>query len=312
MFCGNCGAPLDDNSVRCDKCGMPVQETGAPPYQSSLKNKKNSEMKREIPEYRLREERTPVSERTYQESSDKSSVVMYTILGVVIAILAGVIIWGIVLLVNPGEKQYEALEENDAESSVTDEELTNEELTNDSLTSDAVDSVTIDGTIDDGNGGKPAAGVIEYNRVLLSETTKLSPVDASATSTIKQDGVDNSVMVLMDGNEVTNWEEGVDGDGVGEQVTFRFSKAHDMKYLTFKLGNWKSKDYFQDNNRPKTLTLSFDDASYQVTFENVQKEFMVELGTPIHSEFLSVQIDSVYKGNKWPDTCISEIGVYAE
>ena len=51
--------------------------------------------------------------------------------------------------------------------------------------------------------------------------------------------------------ESTSWQEGVDGPGIGEKVYAQFDNSYYIEYLTFRLGNWKTNDYYTGNNRPK-------------------------------------------------------------
>lgn len=65
----------------------------------------------------------------------------------------------------------------------------------------------------------------------------------------------------MDGDEVTSWQEGVEGPGIGETIYYKLDQEQPITYLTFKLGNWRNDKYFYGNNRPRTLTITLDDYS---------------------------------------------------
>lgn len=137
--------------------------------------------------------------------------------------------------------------------------------------------------------------------------------NASASSTIVQSGYDNSALCLIDGKEETSWQEGVSGNGIGEYADIQYSSSSSIKYLVFKLGNWRDDDYFYGNNRPKTLTLTFDGKdSYTAIFPSEKSVYYLEFSSPVTASHLRITIDDVYDGTSWDDTCIAEITAYAQ
>ena len=56
-----------------------------------------------------------------------------------------------------------------------------------------------------------------------------------------------------------SWQEGVSGYGINESVSFSFDDLHKVKYIAFKLGNWKNDKYYYGNAKPKTINLVFGD-----------------------------------------------------
>ena len=137
---------------------------------------------------------------------------------------------------------------------------------------------------------------------------------ANATSTISQKATDNSAMMLFDNRDDTTWQEGVDGYGIGERVDFNFgdNNYYKVKYMGFKMGNWKNDKYYVGNAKPRTLTISFGNYSEQVTFNDVRETQWVEINPAESVNCMSITIDDVYAGTSWEDTCITEIQLYAE
>jgi hypothetical protein len=134
---------------------------------------------------------------------------------------------------------------------------------------------------------------------------------AEASSTIQQDGVDNSPHVLTDGTQGSSWQDGVDGDGIGENVTFHFDKTYNVRFLVLRLGNWYSGgSYYAANNRPQTMTFELGSRKFQVTFPDEMREFCVELSEEVEASSLKMTIDGVYKGSEYDDTCINEVDLY--
>lgn len=144
----------------------------------------------------------------------------------------------------------------------------------------------------------------------LGEYYKLRVADASASSVIVQEGTDNSAIKAADGSERTSWQEGVDGDGIGESLTLILAKSYKVKYLSLQLGNWNSDEYYEGNNRPKELEITVGAVTQTVTFPDGKTEYWLELSGEATASEIEMVIQSVYSGSQWEDTCIAEIGVY--
>ncbi len=134
---------------------------------------------------------------------------------------------------------------------------------------------------------------------------------ANASSTISQEGISNDATLLFDGRGDTSWQEGIqDGFGIGETVSFRFDRAYAVKYMSFQLGNWKSEEYFAGNAKPKKLTVYIGDFAGQVEFSEEKTVQWVAFSQDVSGDSMRLQIDDIYPGTKWEDTCISEVTVY--
>ncbi len=159
-----------------------------------------------------------------------------------------------------------------------------------------------------------AGELVDSNRqaqITLLGYSEVNVSSSSATSTIYQEGVDNSPYKLYDHEDWSSWQDGVDGDGIGESITFNFDKTYKIKFLTFRLGNWySSDDYYYRNNRPETITFDFGEESCTVTFPDEKTEFCVELNHEVETSTMKMTINSVYKGTEYEDTCINEVTVY--
>lgn len=146
----------------------------------------------------------------------------------------------------------------------------------------------------------------------VSKLHKANVIAANASSTISQEGTSNSPILLFDGKDATNWQEGVDGYGISETISFSFDDFYKVKYIGFKLGNWKTDRYYVGNAKPKTMTLAFGDYVGPVTFTGERKVEWVEVNNAVKANSMRVTIDDVYPGTQWEDTCITEIMVYGE
>lgn len=157
-----------------------------------------------------------------------------------------------------------------------------------------------------------AAKISEYSTNYL-RLGKNQVADYTSSSQIKQDnGVINPPIFIMDNDTQTNWQEGVNGPGLGEYVYFTFDKEYTVSAMSFKLGNWKEEKYFYGNNRPSSLTLSLGGDSWTVDFPDAWEEFWVEFTAPVTTNELRITINQVHKGTSWDDTPITDVGVWCK
>lgn len=147
----------------------------------------------------------------------------------------------------------------------------------------------------------------------------------AASSYLKdKSGIDYSVKNISDDNPHSAWVEGVDGDGIGEYISFTFT--YDKKYeraaegacyykdeFLFVNGYQKNKQSFIENNRIKRLKVSVNDKTYYVDLldkmgvQSVKFGFIKEMGFKKMTLKIKMEIVEVYKGSKYSDTAISEI-----
>lgn len=135
-------------------------------------------------------------------------------------------------------------------------------------------------------------------------------ISLTSTSEYVQENVKNGAEMVFDDNEKTSWQEGVEGDGIGQGILCQLNGEYAVRYLAFKLGNWRDDTYYAGNGRPKSLTISMDGDPFTVEFPEEKKEYVIQFAEEIPVSSISVTIDSVYKGLSWEDTCITEFHVY--
>ena len=157
-----------------------------------------------------------------------------------------------------------------------------------------------------------ASAVLYEGTPDVSLLKEVSVISANATSTISQTKTNNNAMLLFDKKDDTSWQEGVSGYGINESVSFSFDSFHKVKYIAFKLGNWKNDKYYYGNAKPKTINLVFGDYSGEVTFTGERKVEWVEVSPSVNADSMRLELKDVYPGTSWEDTCISEVTVYAE
>ena len=308
MNCPKCGSPVGKNDEYCGSCGYHLNTSG------EEKPKKK-----------------------------KSGLMIFTIFLEVIAI---VVIVGAIFFVVHGDKetkkdggiQTEADLNSSEKKEKTDSSSNEGEDGKSDSSSNVVEQEGSDGTSDTENHAEPApdetanqdAGA-EVEKItsaeLLEDSDLLKSVKktytrigsgaitkADASSVIDQDLVRNEPIKAFDDNDSTDWQEGVDGPGIGEYLEFTFDKSYPVTYMTFKLGNWlpdKSDKYYWGNCRPKTLQIDSGNNSWNLTFPDGKQEFLVQLNPETDISNIKITIQDVYTDRiEWQDTAITDIGLW--
>ena len=122
---------------------------------------------------------------------------------------------------------------------------------------------------------------------------------------------DNSPQKVYDGDPVTSWQHGTEGNGTGQQLRFTFNTAS-IRAICFKLGNWRTRDLYRQNSRPSRMRLTLGGETVDVSFtDNMQNHFIV-FNRPVPAADILITITAAYDGSDYNDCCISEMELYAE
>lgn len=124
------------------------------------------------------------------------------------------------------------------------------------------------------------------------------------------DGSPNNAYMALDADDSTCWQEGVSGAGIGQSMEAVLDRRYQISYLSFKLGNWLNDKYYYGNNVPSALTIRLGNSILQIDFPAERREFVVQISPAIETDYIHIQIDDVYYGTSWDDTCITDIGIY--
>ncbi|MDD3279840.1 MAG: zinc-ribbon domain-containing protein [Lachnospiraceae bacterium] len=280
LRCPKCGKKYPDGANFCEDCGkrlIPVQQR--PPQQKNPgKPSKNSSTKN-------------------------------ILIGIIILVVMITVATCIFILSKPKNTEKGSVS-SDSETSVKSASVTSESTT---VTPAPTRKPISDNTEDQ----KVSASDITISRVDkrpadLNGYEKAQVSSAGETSAIVQEGYNNKAEVTVDGKDETSWQEGVSGDGIGERIWFNLDRPYEIKYLSFKLGNWRDENNYIVNNRPSKLKITVGDVVATVEYPDVQEEFYVALSQPYSASLVDIRIEGVYKGTQWDDTCIAEVGIYGK
>lgn len=150
---------------------------------------------------------------------------------------------------------------------------------------------------------------VSLNGMVKAGVQKATAFDSSHV--VQRDStIDNSAWSAFDGQSTTSWQEGAQGDGIGEYVGISFDRQYQVKVITLLLGNHRSDSWYIKNNTPKTLTINLGGQVFLVSFPKEKTEFAVVLSQPVAASDIRLTIEDVYKGTEYEDAIIAEVGVY--
>ena len=299
MNCPKCGSPVGKNDEYCGSCGYHLNTSGE-----------------------------------QEQKKKKPRLMIFT---VVLEVIAIVVIVGAIFFVVRGNKETKKDEgtqmERNSDSSEDKKGSDNASETKGQEESD--DTLNPENQEDSENHAEPApddfsnqdtgakiekitsAELLEDSDLLKSVKKTYTRIDsgaitkADASSVIDKDLVGNEPIKAFDDNDKTDWQEGKEGPGIGEYLEFTFDKSYPVAYMTFKLGNWLSDDYYWGNCRPKILQIDSGNNSWNLTFPDGKDEFLVQLDSETDMSNIKITIQDIYTDRiEWQDTAITDIGLW--
>ena len=154
-----------------------------------------------------------------------------------------------------------------------------------------------------------------------------SGITASSTLAAQPSDLDGGAIFeylpyhAFDGAKETTWAEGSDGDGVGEWLQIDFARPTPVGGFEIMNGYWRLDQRLVENNRVKRIRVDFSDGeSEEFTLADpVSGEYQPTLtGSGERLTFTKTHITTdvrftileVYPGNRWNDTCITDISLF--
>jgi hypothetical protein len=182
-------------------------------------------------------------------------------------------------------------------------------------------------------------GFIKKDNIYTNELKNIDPVSdieivfppelirsITTNSVLEPKSLRYSSQNISDNNEKTAWVEGVPGFGAGEWIQMDITPSTaggkmEGCYNLYKIGlvNGYAKDTiaFTANNRIKTLKISYEyyyneellkgEKDFVVSLKDQMKVQYINFEKPVKVSRITFTISDTYKGNKFDDTCLSEI-----
>ena len=133
----------------------------------------------------------------------------------------------------------------------------------------------------------------------------------SSSSALNDNGQIYSADKAFDSDNRTCWAEGVSGLGIGESITVDFNGDYKVSGFRIWAGYHKNKDLFYKNSRPTAIRVIGSDGSNEVyAIADSFEEQDIHFKRPVSVKSLKLVIEKVAKGNKYEDTCISDISFF--
>jgi hypothetical protein len=164
-------------------------------------------------------------------------------------------------------------------------------------------------------------------QVFPPESFQCESVEVSSTLKSKSNRYQKSH--LTDNNASTAWVEGVEGNGIGEKITFTFKDNTAPEVIAFEPGYLSKEETWYKNNRVAAFKMKFLKADKSVIAECVvdiaEKGEKVDYGrysvnvSPLYlqnmafTEFITLEIEILRVDDidsKYNDTCISGFTFY--
>jgi len=117
---------------------------------------------------------------------------------------------------------------------------------------------------------------------------------------------------VLDRNASTSWVENASGPGIGESITLRLPTTHIVTRIGMDVGYDRDERIFFRNSRVRRVHLVFSDGTTYTPPDFRDTRGMQSFNIPaIRTETVTVVIDNVYLGDKYPDdTCVAEIELW--
>jgi Nicotine adenine dinucleotide glycohydrolase (NADase)/Double zinc ribbon len=144
---------------------------------------------------------------------------------------------------------------------------------------------------------------------------KLDPrsISASASSELPPaDTVTYSIRNTLDGNRRTAWNNhsAVDGSGIGETLTYRFSSPVHLVRIDVVNGYAKTAKLRADNGRIRGAVIGTDRRTVRASFSDTTARQRLDRDFGMTRE-VTLQVTSIYPGARYTDLALTEIAFWA-
>jgi len=161
-----------------------------------------------------------------------------------------------------------------------------------------------------------------FDGILAQDTSAIRVVDYGSDTQLTDEYGTYYVSNCFDHNLNTCWAEGASGDGIGSVIWGRWRVNRGgwlLKGIAIWGGYHKSEDVYYKNNRPSGITVdiycdglkkTIDARLYDLPRCNLL--FLDDYTAFDDETEVFVTLNSVYPGNKYQDTCITDIDLIVQ
>lgn len=158
-------------------------------------------------------------------------------------------------------------------------------------------------------------GKEKTNKEYSYERAGIASGEASS-SMISSDGYTYDITLSMDGDMTTCWQDGVEGTGEGETLTYHLDGEAKIGKIRIANGNRKSNDSYFGNCRLDTAEIHFYLNGNEVSTKTMEfnddfsQEYTELIFDPVQCDTISIVASSVYQGWAYNDLGVSEVEFY--
>ncbi|WP_175562006.1 discoidin domain-containing protein [Anaerocolumna xylanovorans] len=213
-------------------------------------------------------------------------------------------------ILEENNKEDDNVDVNTAEDTNADEDMDDaaEETGNSIADSDTEDSDTYE-TADEAN----LAEAIEDSEFIDNSIIRSVSISSELAPQTDSNGANDYIGEnALDGNSDTAWVEGAAGNGDGEWLQLDLDGAHVVNGIEINNGYRKTQDLYLKNGRANEIRIYFSDNTYEdfTLTDDFSTVNRLDFSTEHLTNYIKVQILSVFEGSKYQDTGISDIFLY--
>jgi hypothetical protein len=138
-------------------------------------------------------------------------------------------------------------------------------------------------------------------------------ISASASSELPPDGsVTYSIGNTLDGDTRTAWNNhgAVDGNGVGETLTYKFSRPVHLARIALMNGYAKTAELRADNGRIRGVVILTDHRRLKATLSDTTSRQRLDRDFGLTRK-VTLRVTSIYPGARYTDLALTEIAFWA-
>lgn len=249
---------------------------------------------------------TPDAASVSFKSKMKVIVVLFIILLIIIS-------FTIVIIINAknNNKSYKSNDDNiSIIQNTINTSLKTEILISESTKTEAIS--TISATMEN----EISNDIVEIIPVKTINDFSESILTISSNTQLSDENIGNeinnySALNIIDNDYSTCWCEGSSDYGIGDYIEIQFDDVYLISEISIWNGLCKNEDLFYKNSRLSKISLTFsngEESIFELTDGWENRHNLIKFPS-IETTYIKITIDDVFAGNKYQDTCISEIYV---